>query len=274
MSLTKSRMTFRFLLIAALTFSAFCSAAHAKQATVILVNGKVWTENPALPIAHAVALDGNTILAVGDDATITQARRPRHKSHRPPRPPSAPRLQRRARSLPRRRLFADLRRTRHSQRPGGVQERIAKFAKTRAPGTWLRNGNWDHQRWNPPNLPNHQLIDEASGDHPALLWRTDGHMALANALALKLAGIDRNTKDPPGGEIERDKDGNPTGILKDSATALVVRVMPPLPAAEVGSSNGSGTPRSRDSRHHQRAESRRYSRRRKPAGSLPRIPEV
>ena len=57
-------------------------------------------------------------------------------------------------------------------------------------------------------------------------------MALVNAQAMKLAGIDRNTKDVPGGEIERDKDGNPTGILKDAATALVERIMPPLSPEE------------------------------------------
>ena len=65
-----------------------------------------------------------------------------------------------------------------------------------------------------------------------MMWRIDGHMALVNALALKLAGIDRTTRNPPGGEIERDKDGNPTGILKDAAAALVQRVMPPLSEEE------------------------------------------
>ena len=219
-------------LIAALTLIAFCSAAHAKQASVILVNGKVWTENPALPIAHAVALDGNTILAVGDDATIRKLAGPDTKVI----------------DLHGRLLLPGFNDAHVHFLDGGASlisvelgtanspaeftARIAKFAKTRAPGSWLRNGNWDHQRWNPPNLPTHQLIDDATGDHPVLLWRTDGHMALANALALKLAGIDRSTKDPPGGEIVRDKDGNPTGILKDSATALVMRVMPPLSAAE------------------------------------------
>jgi predicted amidohydrolase YtcJ len=112
------------------------------------------------------------------------------------------------------------------------KERVGKFAKTLPKGVWLRNGNWDHQRWSPAALPTHQLIDDVSGDHPALLWRLDGHMALANGLALKLAGVDKNTKDVPGGEIERDKDGNPTGILKDAATELVEKVMPPLTAEE------------------------------------------
>jgi predicted amidohydrolase YtcJ len=222
----------RWFAIAVLASAIFCSTTHAQHSSVILVNGKVWTENPAQPIAHAVALDGNKILAVGDDASIRKLAGPDTKV-----------IDLRGRLL----LpgFNDA----HvhfldggaslisvelgtANSPAEFKERIVQFARTRAPGTWLRNGNWDHQRWNPPNLPNHQLIDEACGDHPALLWRTDGHMALANALALKLAGIDRNTKDPPGGEIERDKDGNPTGILKDSATALVVRVIPPLSAAE------------------------------------------
>jgi hypothetical protein len=112
------------------------------------------------------------------------------------------------------------------------KERVAAFAKTLPAGAWLRNGLWDHQCWTPPALPNHQLIDDVSGNHPAFLWRLDGHMALVNAQAMKLAGIDRNTKDVPGGEIERDKDGYPTGILKDAATALVERIMPPLSPEE------------------------------------------
>ena len=209
-----------------------CSATHAKEATLILVNGKVWTENPALPIAHAVALDGNKILAVGDDATVRKLAGPDTKVvdlHGrlllPGFNDAHVHFLDGGASL----ISVDLGK---ANSPAEFRERVATFARTRGPGAWLRNGNWDHQRWNPPHLPDHQLIDEACGDHPALLWRLDGHMALANALALKLAGIDRNTKDPPGGEIERDKDGNPTGILKDSATALVSRVMPPLSARE------------------------------------------
>ncbi len=228
----KLRMKVQFLALALLSLTACAYAAHANEASVILVNGKVWTENPALPIAHAVALDGNKILAVGDDAAIRKLAGPDTKVI----------------DLHGRLLLPGFNDAHVHFLDGGAslisvelgtanspaefRERIAQFAKTRAPGTWLRNGNWDHQRWNPPNLPTHQLIDDVTGDHPAFLWRTDGHMALANSLALKLAGIDRSTKDPPGGEIVRDKDGNPTGMLKDSATALVTRVMPPLPAAE------------------------------------------
>ena len=107
------------------------------------------------------------------------------------------------------------------------RDRIASYAKTLPTGAWIRGGAWDHQSWNPPVLPDRQLIDAACSDHPAFLQRIDGHMALANSLALKLAGIGRDTPNPPGGEIDHDNDGNPTGILRDAAATLVERIMPP-----------------------------------------------
>jgi predicted amidohydrolase YtcJ len=211
---------------------AFSSAASAGEASLILTNGKIWTENPAQPEAQAVALDGTSVLAVGDSAAIKKLAGPKTQII----------------DLAGKRVLPGFNDAHvHFLGGGGTligvplgdadsqaefKERVAKFAKNLPKGAWLRNGNWDHQRWTPAALPNHQLIDEVSGDHPALLWRLDGHMALANALALKLAGIDKNTKDVPGGEIERDGSGNPTGILKDAATELVERVMPPLSAEE------------------------------------------
>jgi predicted amidohydrolase YtcJ len=218
---------------ALLAWWLFCgSCAGAQQATLIFVHGKVWTENPAQPTAQAVALAANRILAVGDDAAMRKLAGPGTRII----------------DLNGRLLvpgFNDA----HVHFLGGgfslisvqlgstssqaeFRERIAAFAAKLPQGAWVRGGNWDHQRWTPAALPNHQLIDQACGDHPALLWRIDGHMALANAVALRLAGIDRNTKDVPGGEIERDQEGNPTGILKDAATGLVERVIPPPTAAE------------------------------------------
>ncbi|SRR5579859_464886 len=215
-----------------LVLGTACSAASAGEATLILTNGKIWTGTPAQPQAQAVALDGTSILAVGDDAAIKKLAGPGSQVI----------------DLKGRRVLPGFNDAHvhfldgggsligvplgDANSPAEFADRIAKFAKSLPKGAWLRNGNWDHQRWTPARLPDHRLIDAASGDHPALLWRLDGHMALANALALKLAGIDRNTKDVPGGEIERDKDGNPTGILKDAATALVEKVMPPLSPEE------------------------------------------
>lgn len=199
---------------------------------MIFVNGKVWTENPAQPVAQAVAIEGSTILAVGAGAEIRKLAGPQ-----------TPVIDLQGRLL----LpgFNDAHvhflggggaligvHLGDANSPAEFRQRIADYARTLPPGAWIRNGNWDHQRWTPAALPNHQLIDDVTGDHPVLVWRLDGHMALANAIALKLAHVDRNTPDVPGGEIERDKDGNPTGILKDAATALVERVIPPLTAAE------------------------------------------
>lgn len=220
------------LLVSLLLAVGVCQAAAASEATLILVNGKVWTENPAQPEAHAVALDGGRILAVGDDAAIRKLGGPgttvidlHGRLLLPGFNDAHVHFLAGGESLATVQL-------RTANSPAEFRDRIARFASTLPSGAWLRDGLWDHQRWTPATLPNHQLIDGVTGDHPAFLWRLDGHMALANALAMKLAGVDRNTRDVAGGEIERDKDGNPTGIFKDSATALILRVMPQPTLAE------------------------------------------
>jgi predicted amidohydrolase YtcJ len=96
-------------------------------------------------------------------------------------------------------------------------------------GEWVTGGRWDHENWPSKKHPNKELIDAITPGHPVLVSRLDGHMALANSLALKLAGIGRDTPDPQGGEIVKDKKtGEPTGILRDTATDLVDRIIPPL----------------------------------------------
>jgi predicted amidohydrolase YtcJ len=104
--------------------------------------------------------------------------------------------------------------------------RIGEYAKTLPKGTWIQEGNWDHEAWPSRALPTRQTIDAVTPDHPVFVQRLDGHMALANSLAMRLAGITRETKDPPGGTVVRDASGNPTGILKDNAMDLVSRVIP------------------------------------------------
>ncbi len=92
---------------------------------------------------------------------------------------------------------------------------------------WITGGNWNHQNWTEKSLPRKEWIDEFSSGTPVFIMRMDYHMALANSLALKLAGITKNTPNPPGGFIERDKEtGEPTGILKDKAMELVQKVIP------------------------------------------------
>ncbi|HJQ33325.1 MAG TPA: amidohydrolase, partial [Pyrinomonadaceae bacterium] len=120
---------------------------------------------------------------------------------------------------------------RDAQTPQEFAERIRRFAEKLPAGCWITGGDWDHERW--PNvqgsapLPTKELIDSFTPDRPVFVNRLDGHMGLANSYALKLAGVTRDTPDPPGGLIVRDpKTGEPTGILKDAAQSFVWKVLP------------------------------------------------
>ena len=121
---------------------------------------------------------------------------------------------------------------RDARTPQEFVERIKTFASKLPKGRWILGGKWDHENWTPSNLPTKEMIDAATPDNPVFIDRLDGHMALANSLALKLAGVDKNTRDVEGGEIVRDKDGNPTGILKDAAMNYVSKVLPEFSFAE------------------------------------------
>ncbi len=105
--------------------------------------------------------------------------------------------------------------------------KISDYAKKMPPGEWILGGNWDHTLWpDAEGLPARSWIDRVTPANPVFVNRLDGHMALANSLALKLAGIDENVATPPGGVIVRDHQGKLTGILKDAAMNLVSRVIP------------------------------------------------
>ena len=117
---------------------------------------------------------------------------------------------------------------RDANSPQEFAERIRVFAAKLPKGRWITGGDWDHERWPETRLPTRELIDAFTPDTPVFVNRLDGHMALANTLALKLAGIDRGTADPAGGIIVHDpKTGEPTGVLKDAAQSLVWKVVTP-----------------------------------------------
>ncbi|MEY3282514.1 MAG: hypothetical protein RIR86_527 [Acidobacteriota bacterium] len=206
--------------------------AIAGEIDLLLLNGKVWTGVPDGAAAgkirevEAVACQGGRIVAIGKTAAL------RRLAGR----------QTRVIDLAGRRVlpgfndahvhFADggqgLASVQLRDAPSAAEfrDRIARFAATMTPGRWMLNGNWDHENWSPARLPTRQLIDSVTSQTPVFLNRLDGHMALANSLALKLAGITRETADPPGGMIVRDERGEPTGILKDAAMSLVYRAIP------------------------------------------------
>ncbi len=107
-----------------------------------------------------------------------------------------------------------------------MQQRISQYAKTISPGDWIVGGGWDHTLWPGEKLPTRGDIDAVTGDHPAIFERIDGHIAVANTAALKAAGILSKTADPQGGEIDRDANGEATGILRETAKGLVMSKAP------------------------------------------------
>jgi predicted amidohydrolase YtcJ len=111
-----------------------------------------------------------------------------------------------------------------------LDEMLAKlkvFADAASAGYWLTGGNWDHTLWANKTLPTRQDLDKVTGDHPAFLYRVDGHISVANTSALKAVGVTGATKPPQGGAIDLDANGEPTGILRESAQGLVYGVIPP-----------------------------------------------
>lgn len=105
--------------------------------------------------------------------------------------------------------------------------RIASYSRNAAAGRWLTGGRWDQTLWAAKVLPTRWELDGVTQGHAALLERVDGHIAIANSAALKAAGITGKTAAPEGGAIDVDGDGQPTGILRESAVELVARVIPP-----------------------------------------------
>jgi predicted amidohydrolase YtcJ len=112
-----------------------------------------------------------------------------------------------------------------------MQDRIAARAKISAPGEWILGAGWDHTKWREVKTPTRQELDAVTGDHPAIFTRVDGHIAVANTAALKASGVTTQTKDPQGGKIDRDANGEPTGILREGAQELVQDKIPrPTPS--------------------------------------------
>jgi predicted amidohydrolase YtcJ len=195
-------------------------------ADVVILHGHVWTVDREHPQAEAVAIHGSRIVAVGGDTEMAKRIGP-----------STRKIDAQSKSvLP---GFIDSHvhfssgggeisgvQLRDASMPKEFARRIGEHAKKLPKGEWMLGGTWDHELWGGAPLPSHDWIDSVTPDTPVFVSRYDGHMALANGLALRLAGVTRETKDPPGGTVVRDKDGNPTGLLKDAAMDLVYRVIP------------------------------------------------
>ena len=222
-----------FLIAAGLmTINLETNAANSSlPATLIIINARVRTMDPVKPTAEAIAVYGNRIIAVGSSSEIRKLAGPGAKVI-----DAGGRL-----VLP---GFNDAHvhflgggfqlssvDLRDASTPQEFAQRIQSFAVKLPTGRWITGGDWDHERWpeidGKAPLPTKELIDRFTPNTPVFVSRLDGHMALANSLALKLAGITKDSRDPDGGLIVRDpKTGEPTGVLKDAAMSAVWRVIP------------------------------------------------
>jgi predicted amidohydrolase YtcJ len=192
-----------------------------------LVNGKVWTGNRRTPWVEAVVSRGGRILAAGANTDIRSWTGAGAEVIDLEGRLAVPGFNDAHVHFMTGGMHLGSVKLRDARSRAELRDRVREFASTLPPGDWITGGDWDHEAWEPPALPDKSLIDAVTPHNPAFLNRLDGHMAVANSLAIKAAGISRDTPEPPGGEIVRDAGGEPTGILKDAAMELVYRVIPP-----------------------------------------------
>ena len=203
-------------------------AAQREAPDLIVLNATIYTLDSALPRAQALAVKDGRFILVGSNAQVDAIAGPQTErletggrviipgmidAHA-----HLPNLGRILRTV-------DLRGTTSYEEVIALVKRRSEELMTK---TWIVGRGWDQNDWDSREFPTHQALSAAVPRNPVYLERVDGHAALANAMALQLAGVDRRTEDPDGGKIIRDADGNPTGTLIDEARLLVASAIPPV----------------------------------------------
>ncbi|HET90891.1 MAG TPA: amidohydrolase, partial [Chloroflexi bacterium] len=194
---------------------------------LVLINGKLHTQDARYPEATAVAIRGARVQAVGDDEAIRALAGP-----------GARVIDLEGRLLLPAMTDAHfhyydwslgLRRLPLSEADSlaDLKQRLARRAREIPPGEWILGQGWNESRWPEPRMPTRADLDEAAPDHPVILWRNDLHLAAINSRALQETGITADTANPPEGVIDRDESGEPTGVLRELAINLVTDVIPP-----------------------------------------------
>ena len=211
-----------------ISIALFCSFAEAQvvSADLVITNANIHTMNDAQKQARSIAVIGNRIIAIGSDADTKPLIGPKTKVIdakgrlvTPGFNDAHVHFSETGSQL----SSVDLR---SAKTPQEFVDRIKAFASKLPKGRWILGGKWDHENWTPNNLPTAAMIDAVTPDNPVFIDRLDGHMALANSLAMKLAKVDKSVKDVAGGEIVRDASSNPTGIFKDAAMDYVAKAIP------------------------------------------------
>lgn len=202
------------------------AACSRQPGADLVVLGRVWTGDSTTPWAQGVAIQGDSIVAVGDSATIAGFIGSKTTVIAPSGGFAAPgfmddhvHLRWGGFQL----ASVDLR---DATTPEEFTRRIKAFAATLQPGEWITGGDWDHEKWPGTPLPDRAWIDSVTPKNPVFVQRLDGHMALANSLALAAAKLDRRVREIPGGTIVRRPDRDLTGVFKDEAMNPVSEVIP------------------------------------------------
>jgi predicted amidohydrolase YtcJ len=225
------------VVLALLTAAAACAQNTEDQklqpVDTILINAQVYTLNAKQPWAQAVAIRGEKIMAVGDDAEIERLRGPATKVIDAGRKLILPgfvdchiHFLEGSTSLGQANLEG-------AKNPADIQRILREYAEKRAADGWILGGGWNYAMFGEENLPHKRYLDELFPNRPAFLVGYDGHTSWANSKALALAGIDKDTPNPANGAIVRDpKTGEATGALKESASSLVSKLVPKPTRAE------------------------------------------
>jgi len=202
-------------------------AACSPKADLVVTGGLVWTGlSSGNPQPGAVAVRGGKVLLVGDSAAVAPLIGPRTQvvdAHGGLVLPGFADGHTHFISGGFQLASVDLR---NAATPQEFVRRLKEYAKTLKPGEWILGGDWDHTLWPGQPLPRHEWIDSVTPSNPVFVSRLDGHEALANSAAIKAAGVTKDTPTPPGGEILRDRRGEPIGIFKDRALGLIERALP------------------------------------------------
>src|SRR2546429_3627229 len=218
-------------LIAALSLLWFCLTpsflSPAEPADVVFVNGNVYTVNEKQPRAEAIAVKGDRIVFVGSNANAKRFQGGGTRVidlHGETVVPGMTDAHYHFIGVGQREMNLNL------EGITNLQDFLAKV-KTRVdrakPGEWVTGRGWIETFWTPPVFPTRWDLDKIAPNNPVFLGRADGHGAVANSAALRIAGITKETKDPFGGQIVRDREsGEPTGMLLDNAQGFVSRHIP------------------------------------------------
>ena len=214
-----SRITGIFLI----TFTISCNNQSPK-AELIVTNANIWTGNNGQPRAQAMAISGDSILAVGSKEEIDSYKGAETVIVDANSKFIVPGFIDTHVHFAEGGLNLSWVKLRDASSPEDFSQRIKKFSQTVPEGTWILGGEWDGKTWGV--LPSKELIDSLTSKHPVFVTRLDGHIAVANTLALSLAGIDSDIENVPGGVIDRDSNNNLTGVLRDNAMNLVTDKIP------------------------------------------------